>query len=114
MMEVVNVHAVKAHLSVYLSKVEQGETVIIARRNKAIAELRPISAALPAKKVGQWVWLKIKYIGSRMPLLLFPRRIWPIGTTPLGMIRYNSGQHRIKSDDAAAGYLHPDLVVGTG
>lgn len=50
MMEVVNVHAVKAHLSVYLSKVEQGETVIIARRNKAIAELRPISAALPAKK----------------------------------------------------------------
>ena len=50
MMEVVNIHAVKAQLSVYLSKVERGETVIIARRNKAIAELRPISAAIPAKK----------------------------------------------------------------
>jgi antitoxin (DNA-binding transcriptional repressor) of toxin-antitoxin stability system len=49
-MEVVNIHVVKAQLSVYLGKVERGETVIIARRNKAIAELRPISATIPAKK----------------------------------------------------------------
>ncbi|MBE7569502.1 hypothetical protein RIE95_03135 [Acidithiobacillus thiooxidans] len=45
-----NIHVVKAQLSVYLGKVERGETVIIARRNKAIAELRPISATIPAKK----------------------------------------------------------------
>ncbi len=49
-MEVVNIHVVKAQLSVYIGKVERGETVIIARRNKAIAELRPISATIPAKK----------------------------------------------------------------
>ena len=49
-MEVVNVHIVKAQLSEYLGKVERGETVIIARRNKAIAELRPISATIPARK----------------------------------------------------------------
>ncbi|MGE4531334.1 MAG: type II toxin-antitoxin system Phd/YefM family antitoxin [Acidithiobacillus sp.] len=49
-MEVVNIHAIKAQLSVYLSKVEQGETVIIARRNKAVAELRPIATDRLARK----------------------------------------------------------------
>lgn len=49
-MEMVNIHAAKAQLSEYLSKVERGETVIIARRNKPIAELRPISASILTKK----------------------------------------------------------------
>lgn len=40
----INVADAKAHLSEYLSRVEAGETVIICRRNVAIAELRPASA----------------------------------------------------------------------
>lgn len=37
-----NVHEVKAHLSETLTKVAEGETVIICKRNIPIAELRPI------------------------------------------------------------------------
>ncbi len=44
-MKSVNVHEVKAHLSEYLAQVEAGETVIICRRNKPIAELKPVAAA---------------------------------------------------------------------
>jgi prevent-host-death family protein len=42
-MKTVNVHDAKAHLSEYLARVEAGETVVICRRNKPIAELRPVS-----------------------------------------------------------------------
>jgi prevent-host-death family protein len=38
----VDIHEVKARLSEYVAAVERGETVIIARRNVAVAELRPI------------------------------------------------------------------------
>ena len=38
-----NINEVKTHLSATLSKVEQGETVIICKRNKPIAEIRPIN-----------------------------------------------------------------------
>ena len=44
-----NINEVKTHLSATLSKVEQGETVIICKRNKPIAEIRPIRKQ-PAKK----------------------------------------------------------------
>lgn len=40
-MKIVNVHEAKAHLSELLAKVEAGETVVIARRNKVIARLVP-------------------------------------------------------------------------
>lgn len=39
----VNVHEAKAHLSRYLKEVEAGGTVIVCRRNVAIAELRPVT-----------------------------------------------------------------------
>ncbi|MBI4755492.1 MAG: type II toxin-antitoxin system Phd/YefM family antitoxin [Betaproteobacteria bacterium] len=42
-METVNVHDAKAHLSEYLARVEAGETVVIARRNKPVAQLVPVS-----------------------------------------------------------------------
>lgn len=42
-MQPVNVHEVKARLSEFLDAVEAGETVVIARRNKPIAKLVPIS-----------------------------------------------------------------------
>lgn len=41
-MKKVNTHEVKAHLSRYLDEVEQGETVVVCRRNVPVAELRPI------------------------------------------------------------------------
>jgi prevent-host-death family protein len=43
--DVLNVHEAKARLSELLDRVERGETVIIARRNKPVAELRPITRA---------------------------------------------------------------------
>jgi antitoxin (DNA-binding transcriptional repressor) of toxin-antitoxin stability system len=38
----VNIAEAKAHLSHYLKRVEEGETVILCRRNQPIAELRAI------------------------------------------------------------------------
>lgn len=49
-MKVVNVHEVKAHLSECLAAVERGETIVIARRNKPIAELRPIPKQEPGRR----------------------------------------------------------------
>ena len=37
----VNIAEAKTHLSRYLKRVEQGETVVLCRRNVAIAEIRP-------------------------------------------------------------------------
>ena len=39
----INVHEAKAHLSRYLKRVENGETVTICRRNKPIAEIRAVT-----------------------------------------------------------------------
>jgi len=38
----VNVHEAKTHLSKYLDRVEKGETIVLCRHNKPIAEIRPI------------------------------------------------------------------------
>lgn len=48
----VNIHEAKAHLSEYLARVEAGETVVIARRNKPVAKLVPVAAenVEPAKR----------------------------------------------------------------
>ncbi len=37
-----NINEVKTHLSSTLARVEKGETVIICKRNKPVAEIRPI------------------------------------------------------------------------
>jgi antitoxin (DNA-binding transcriptional repressor) of toxin-antitoxin stability system len=42
-MKTVNVNEAKAHLSEYLAQVEAGETVVICRRNKPVAELRQLT-----------------------------------------------------------------------
>ena len=42
-MKSINVHEAKTHLSEYLAQVEAGETVVICRRNKPVAELRPVA-----------------------------------------------------------------------
>ena len=38
----VNIGQAKAHLSRYIKKVEHGETIVLARRNQPVAEIRPI------------------------------------------------------------------------
>lgn len=40
--KVLNVHDAKTHLSKYLARVEQGETIVLCRRNQPVAELRPV------------------------------------------------------------------------
>lgn len=42
-MDVLNVHEAKAQLSSILDRVEAGETVRIARRNKVLAEIVPVA-----------------------------------------------------------------------
>ncbi|MEW6245662.1 MAG: type II toxin-antitoxin system prevent-host-death family antitoxin [Nitrospirota bacterium] len=42
MTHTVNLYEAKAHLSELLDRVETGETVIICRRNKPVAELKPV------------------------------------------------------------------------
>jgi prevent-host-death family protein len=49
-MTAVNVHEAKARLSELLDRVERGETVVIARRNRPVAELRPIARAARKKR----------------------------------------------------------------
>jgi prevent-host-death family protein len=41
-MKKINVQEAKTHLSRYLNQVEEGETIVICRRNEPIAEIRPI------------------------------------------------------------------------
>jgi prevent-host-death family protein len=57
-----NVHELKARLSSYLERVEQGETLILCRRNVPVAELRPLAKppakprplGLARRKYGTW------------------------------------------------------------
>jgi prevent-host-death family protein len=46
-----NVHEAKTHLSRYLDRVEAGETLILCRHNKPIAEVRPIKPKAKKRRV---------------------------------------------------------------
>lgn len=37
-----NIHEAKTHLSRYLRRLEKGETILLCRHNRPIAEIRPI------------------------------------------------------------------------
>jgi antitoxin (DNA-binding transcriptional repressor) of toxin-antitoxin stability system len=39
-----NIHEAKTHLSAYLDRLAQGETIILCKRNVPIAEIRPLPA----------------------------------------------------------------------
>lgn len=39
-----NIHEAKTHLSRYLAKLKNGETIILCKRNQPIAEIRPLPA----------------------------------------------------------------------
>jgi len=38
-----NIHEAKTHLSRYLKRLEQGETILLCKRNVPIAEIRPLA-----------------------------------------------------------------------
>ena len=46
-----NVHEAKTHLSQYLRRLEQGETIILCRHNRPIAEIRPLPGVHPKARV---------------------------------------------------------------
>jgi len=47
----VNVHEAKTRLSHYLDRVEAGETIILCRHNRPVAEVRPIKSKARRKRV---------------------------------------------------------------
>ena len=51
-MNKVNIADARAHFSRYLARVEAGETITLCRRNRPIAEIRPIAAAREPRPVG--------------------------------------------------------------
>ena len=51
----INIHEAKTHLSEYLGRLADGETILLCRRNVPIAEIRPLPAARKAiPKPGLW------------------------------------------------------------
>ena len=46
----VNVHQAKTHLSQYLDRIAKGETIILCKRNKPIAEIRPLPPTRQSKR----------------------------------------------------------------
>jgi prevent-host-death family protein len=48
----VTVHEAKAKLSALLNKVEQGAEVVIARRDRPVAKLVPLSKKRPRTRIG--------------------------------------------------------------
>ena len=47
----VSVDEARTHLSQYLDKVEAGETMILCRHNRPVAEVRPINSKVRRKRV---------------------------------------------------------------
>jgi prevent-host-death family protein len=45
-----NINEAKAHLSDALAKVAKGETVVLCKRNKPVAEIRPIRETLKKRR----------------------------------------------------------------
>jgi antitoxin (DNA-binding transcriptional repressor) of toxin-antitoxin stability system len=51
-MTIININEAKTHLSRYAKRIKQGETIILADRNKPFAEIRPLSRdKLEVKKI---------------------------------------------------------------
>lgn len=53
-MPVVNIHDAKARLSELVRRVEQGEEVLLARRNRPIVRLALVEADAPRRRRGTW------------------------------------------------------------
>lgn len=53
-MACVNLHEAKARLAELLRRAEQGEEIILARRNRPIARIVPIHAPAHTRTLGSW------------------------------------------------------------
>jgi prevent-host-death family protein len=49
----VNIRELKAHLSRFIQRVEHGETIVIAKRNEPVAEIRPIARRTRRRPLGR-------------------------------------------------------------
>ena len=49
-MKTINVQEAKTHLSHYLNEVAKGESIILCKRNKPVAEIRPIADKVREKR----------------------------------------------------------------
>lgn len=49
-MKSINIHEAKTHLSHHIEEVIKGESIIICKRNKPVAELRPVSSKVMEKR----------------------------------------------------------------
>lgn len=47
-----SVHEAKAHFSELLKRVEAGETVIVTRHSKPVAELKPVNVVAESRRLG--------------------------------------------------------------
>ncbi|MGP0594869.1 type II toxin-antitoxin system Phd/YefM family antitoxin [Nitrospira sp. T9] len=45
-----NIHEAKNHLSRYLDKLKNGETILLCKHNKPVAEIRGLPAPPPSRK----------------------------------------------------------------
>ena len=48
-----NIHEVKTKFSYYINLVQKGKSIVIAKRNIPIAEIKPIEKHLPQRLIGQ-------------------------------------------------------------
>lgn len=75
-MTTVTIHAAKTQLSKLIARVEAGEEVIIARRDKPVARLVPIEPAKPKRQFGSMkgkVWVGPEFFD---PLPEEELRLW--------------------------------------
>src|SRR5882757_7642239 len=45
-----NIHEAKTHLSKYLARLKEGDTIVLCKRNVPVAEIRPLSKPVKGKR----------------------------------------------------------------
>jgi len=78
----INIHEAKAHLSEYLRRLRPGEAILLCRRNRPVAEIRPLPAR-PMKK---------RPIGLAAGKLRIPKRFFePLPEDVIAFFRGEAG-----------------------
>jgi prevent-host-death family protein len=60
----VNLHQIKAQLSKYVEMVEQGEVVVICKRNVPVAEIRPVATKKKKQPELGWAQKSLKSLSN--------------------------------------------------
>lgn len=47
---VLNMHEAKTHLSEHIARLKPGDRIVLCRRNRPVAEIRPITEQRPARR----------------------------------------------------------------